>query len=123
MEHHLHDGNGKVGRTQALFREVNERIVELVLGASGSDERLEIVCECASEDCTEPIAISAEEYDAVRGISTRFVVRPGHVVPEAERVVASPHGYTVVDKFGDAGTAAVQLDPRRRKLGAPVAAG
>ena len=113
MRHETGNGNGKVGRTQALFREVNERVVETTV-ANGSPEPFELLCECGSDDCVEPVAISREDYEAIRRIPTHFVVRHGHVIPGAERVMTGADDYVVVEKFGDAGMAAVQLDPRRR---------
>ena len=123
MEQPLQNGNGATGRTQSLFREVNERIIEIVGAASVPGERIEIVCECGSDECTIPIGVSPEEYEEVRRIPTRFLVKPAHVVPEAERVVLRTDGYWVVEKFGEAGTAAVRLDPRRRRAGLAAVAG
>ena len=108
------NGNGRVGRIQALFREVNERVVETTT-ADRVPEPFEVLCECGSDDCVEPISISRDEYEAIRRIPTHFLVRHGHVVPDSERVVDREDGYVVVEKFGDAGMAALQLDPRRRR--------
>jgi hypothetical protein len=58
-----------------------------------------------------------DEYEAVRRIPTHFVVAPGHDVPEIERVVEKTERYVVVEKVGDAGGFAVQLDPRSRQGG------
>ncbi len=106
---------GSVVRTQALFREVNERVSDLGL-SNGAGELREFLCECGSEACTEPIALSSEEYEAVRRIPTHFLVKPGHVVPELERVVVREDRYSVVEKVGEHAGAAVRLDPRRRRV-------
>jgi hypothetical protein len=37
-----------------------------------------------------------------------------HVFPDIERIVAKRDGYFVVEKFGEAGLAAIKLDPRSR---------
>ena len=101
----------RVARNHALFREVNERISEI----SGSTPAAhELLCECADESCVEPIVISGPEYESIRRLPTRFLVRPGHIVPGVERVVENGDGYAVVEKFGDDGTLTVRLDPRRR---------
>ncbi len=115
MGHEPHDGNGRVGRIQALFREVNERVVE-TSAADRSPEPFQVLCECGDDECVEPISLSRDDYEAIRRIPTRFLVRHGHVFPEAERVIATEDGFVVVEKFGDAGIAAVQLDPRRRRI-------
>jgi hypothetical protein len=108
-----HNGNGRVGRIQALFREVNERVVETTT-ADRAPEPFEVLCECGSDECVEPISIARDDYEAIRRIPTHFLVRHGHVVPDSERVIAREDDYVVVEKFGAAGMAAVQLDPRRR---------
>ena len=43
------------------------------------------LCECADPHCVEPIYLTAPEYEAIRGDSTRFAVMVGLVFPEAER--------------------------------------
>jgi len=103
----------EIGRHQALFREVNERIGELVETFDLEGE-LTILCECGSGQCDERIALHEDEYEKVRRISTHFAVRPGHEIPEVERVVERHHGFVVVEKFGDSAKAAIRLDPRRR---------
>jgi hypothetical protein len=37
-----------------------------------------------------------------------------HVFAGVERIFAKRNGYFVVEKFGEAGVAAIELDPRRR---------
>ena len=44
--------------------------------------------------------------------SRRFVVAPGHELPEVEAVVDRRDGYVVVEKGGEAGEFAEKLDPR-----------
>ncbi len=109
------DRPARGARNQALFREVNERI-EQISEDQGipTSELWDLLCECADTDCTENIAVTHDEYEAVRRVPTRFVVKPGHVYPDIERVVDENERYAVVEKFGDAGVVSVKLDPRRR---------
>jgi hypothetical protein len=102
-------GAERAGFRQALFREVNERIFEL-----GGLTRAEIVCECHDETCTDPIDVSAAEYEQVRGRANRFIVKSGHHAPEVERVVAENDGHVIVENLGVAAETATRLDPRRR---------
>jgi hypothetical protein len=92
---------------QSLFREVNQRIVEVANGST-----TEILCECCQDECTEPLVIPTNEYAAIRDSSTRFVVIAGHYDPTLERVVAEQDGYMIIEKFGEAGEAAQRLDQR-----------
>jgi hypothetical protein len=80
---------------ELLFRNVNERIVELG-DQWGSD--LDIVCECADENCTKVIQIRTEEYERVREKADRFIVLPGHQVAAVEDVVETSGSYLVVEK-------------------------
>ena len=103
----------RIGQNEALFREVNERVkdlnetFDLVL-----DERM-LVCECGRETCIEQIAMTAEDYEAVRAASDQFVVIPGHEELGAEDVVGRGDGFVVVKKRpGEPTALAEELDPR-----------
>ena len=99
-------------RTQSLFREVNERIEQVGERRVGAGE---VLCECANEKCAKPIPLTFDEYEAVRRLPTHFIIAPGHELPEIECLVGENERYVVVEKFGEAGKAAVRLDPRRRR--------
>ena len=101
-------------RHQSLFREVNERIAQLSGRATGSENGLLFLCECADESCTNSLLLTLAEYEQVRAVPTHFIVMAGHVVPQVERVAREESGYWVVEKVGEAGSAAERLDPRRR---------
>jgi UV DNA damage repair endonuclease len=83
---------------ELLFRKVNERIVEL--GDQPGDE-FKIVCECASEDCTQLVVLRADEYLRVRKHPDRFIVLPGHEVASLEDVVENSGGHLVVEKHSE----------------------
>lgn len=100
------------GANEAWFREVNERLEDRAVDKEGLSDRFEIVCECAREDCTERITVAFAEYEAVRRSPTAFIVVPGHVDPDCERVRASTGAYEIVEKFGDAGLVARVENPR-----------
>jgi hypothetical protein len=114
------DGGATRGRTlavkwQVLFRDVNERIESL----HSVGPRVEFICECADETCTEAVALSIDEYENVRRRPVRFVVLPGHDDERIERVVEQNDRYAVVEKFGAAGDSAIERDPRRRRRAGP----
>jgi hypothetical protein len=62
------------------------------------------------------VCASADDYEEMRRVPTHFAVAAGmdHVFPDIERIVAKRDGYFVVEKFGEAGLAAIKLDPRSR---------
>jgi hypothetical protein len=98
----------RVGNNQALLREVNERIEEV----SDAAAHPQFLCECADENCIETLDLSIAEYEAVRSSPLTFAVKPGHELPNFERVVEETGRYAVVEKFGDAGETAQELDCR-----------
>lgn len=102
----------RAARNEALFRRVNERVEEVNQAFESILGDADFFCECADIDCMEKIRMTLREYEALRGVSTHFAVKPGHVLPEDERVVEERSSYLVVEKFGRAGERAAELDPR-----------
>jgi hypothetical protein len=103
--------DARIARNEVLFREVNERVRE-VSQAMSRDQSLEIFCECGRDDCIEKLSIEVAEYEAVRSIPTRFIVKPGHQSKSVEEVVASRDGYLIVEKRGPEAKIARGTDPR-----------
>jgi hypothetical protein len=104
--------------TEALFRDVNERIAESAerFDAEGTD----FVCECADPECTHRVQASLAEYEEVRAEPTTFLVLPGHEEGDIERVVSDLGRFRIVDKFQAAvRRTVVRLDPRRSSPTAP----
>ena len=105
------DADVRMAKTEALFRDVNERIAE-AFERFGSDEA-EFMCECADPECAERLEVPLEEYEEVRSDATTFVLDPDHVEPRIERIVKRRNGYAVVKKFNQTVAAWVRrLDPR-----------
>ena len=97
-----------------MFRVVNERVNAWPeRQAVPADEKIMRYCECADPKCFERVYLTREEYEAIRADSTRFAVADGHVFPEAERVVAEPDGYEVVEKNDDLRGLLEGIDPRK----------
>jgi hypothetical protein len=90
----------RAAQNQSLFREVNNRVVELNESREPPTESSMFVCECARIDCVEEIEMTLGEYERVRSNPRRFVVSPSddHVLPDVERVVESTATYFVVEK-------------------------
>jgi hypothetical protein len=102
-------------RNEALFREVNERIVELETDRGGYDRDdallIGFVCECPREDCGETIEVTRGQYEAVRDNSRRFLVLNGHEDGDIAKVVERHENYLVVEKIGEAAAVAEAQDP------------
>ena len=73
-----------------------------------------VVCECADENCAEPVQLSIAEYEAVRAEPTHFLVAPDvkHVSPQVEDVVRREERYWIVEKIEVAAELSEERDPR-----------
>jgi hypothetical protein len=93
-------GEERSARVQLLFRDVNERIRRLgeELLSLGSDDEIEIVCECVRPSCATRIAVPASAYGWVRERPRCFIVLPGHERLDVERVVERHGSHLVVEK-------------------------
>ena len=100
---------------EALFREVNERIREVVTTLHGPGP-FGFLCECSNRDCETRVHLSLEEYEAVRAQSDRFLVAPGHVFPDIERVVETHGHFEIVDKDDEVEAIARARDPRALRV-------
>jgi hypothetical protein len=99
-------------RNEALFRRVNERVEEVSSAFAPILDAADFYCECADIDCSEKIQMTLADYEALRSVATHFAVKPGHVRSDAERVVERRPSHVVVEKVGQAGRRAAELDPR-----------
>ena len=106
----------RIARTEALFRDVNERIAESAQRFN-SDEA-EFVCECADPECTERVQATLDEYEHVRADGAQFLLLPGHEDMRIEHVVERPRRrFAVVMKFNAIVARTVRrLDPRAESV-------
>lgn len=89
------DRTERIGRNEALFRQVNESI----LNVAPVDEPLfEVVCECGATTCAEQFEIPVGEYESVRADPALFVLVRGHQAPDVEDVVEDEGTFLVVRK-------------------------
>jgi xanthine dehydrogenase iron-sulfur cluster and FAD-binding subunit A len=102
----------RAARTEALFRDVNERIAESAQRFYADEA--EFVCECADPECAERVPATLDEYEDVRADGTHFLLVPGHEDTGIEHVVARPHRrFAVVRKVNEVVARTVRrLNPR-----------
>jgi hypothetical protein len=101
----------RIAKNEALFRSVNEDLVDLETGVGL--ERLEVVCECGSPSCASNLHVSRAQYEAVRADPCRFLIVPGHQIEDVETVVEEHPEFAVVEKdSGEASRIVVESDPR-----------
>jgi hypothetical protein len=88
----------RVGRNEAFFREVNERVRDVNEAFSSLTGRGDFVCECGDARCVEGITLTMDEYRAVRAAPELFAVAVGHELPDVEDVVEANERFNVVRK-------------------------
>ncbi|MCA1682441.1 MAG: hypothetical protein LC685_00305 [Actinobacteria bacterium] len=99
----------RIAANEDTFRDINDGIAR---GQWPGDESHSVSfrCECARLGCNLLIELKLAEYEAIRSNSRRFLVSPGHELPEVETVVATRENYLVVEKRDEAGREADRLD-------------
>lgn len=102
----------QVGVNEALFRAVNEQI-ESLNQQLGTTRDMQVVCECGNSQCVDRFGISFEVYERVRKDPRRFVVAPGHVLPEFEAVLEEHEAFHIIEKIhAEPEQIAEETDPR-----------
>jgi hypothetical protein len=99
----------RVAENEGKSRDVNE-----VIEAHSPGERRSpgaFLCECGRAQCDYIIEITPREYERVRAHPRRFIVYPGHELPDAESIVEAQRDYLIVEKEGQAGRVAEAQDP------------
>src|SRR3954454_10757183 len=105
----------RVGRNEALYRSINERLEDLNSAFAAITDTFTIVCECGDGSCAEQVTVAASEYERVRSEPTLFIVRPGHIAPDVEDVVEAREEYELVRKRpSEPAELARSLDERSR---------
>lgn len=102
----------QVAENEVRFRALNERLQQAQPSWQGLDGALALVCECGDVECTTPLELTPQEYEAVRAVETDFLVAPGHVHPELEDVIVDRGDWLIVRKRGEAALLAAETDPR-----------
>jgi hypothetical protein len=103
----------RAARNEAMYRAVNREIEQVSeQEGAGSHDRLEVICECGSDTCSETLDLTTDEYDEAHRQRDRFVVAPGHEDETIEHVVSRTERYLVVDKFGEAERVAEEEERR-----------
>jgi len=112
----MHSREERLAMNEVLFRKANDRIEDSAdQQAPPARAPVAFYCECSDRDCTERIAISADEFENVREHDAQFIVRPDHDVPSVEKVVTRTSLYLVVEKTGEAAECVTeQLDDTGR---------
>jgi hypothetical protein len=101
----------RAGATESMIRDVNEGI-ERGQWPGDEDTPIGFRCECARVGCNRLVELTVRQYEQIRLHPKRFVVVPGHELPDVETVVATGPGYVIVEKRDQAGAVAERTDRR-----------
>jgi hypothetical protein len=103
----------RLGENEILYREVNERMLDLHDRFGLDDDYVEFVCECSRIDCNERLRLTTAEYEHVRESGRHFALRHGHEEPSIESVVEENDRFVMVEKDeGEPAELARATDPR-----------
>lgn len=101
----------RLAANEAVFREVNEGI-ERGQWPGDDGKQVSFRCECARLGCNLLVELTLPEYEHVRSDPRRFLMVPGHELPEIEVLVERKRGYVIVEKRDEAGERAEAAEPR-----------
>jgi hypothetical protein len=103
----------QVARNDAAFRVANEEI-RAAAAEWRMDGLLPALCECADPHCATVVRVTPRQYEAVRSDPRRFINAPSHQANEHgwAYVISENDRFIVVEKIGEAGEIAEELDPR-----------
>ena len=104
---------GRLAQNEDFFRQVNERINDSAESHGDSAHEYEFFCECSDIGCLERVVLTLAEYEHIRADPARFVVKKNHVIPEIEHVVEAVQDHMVIEKHGEAGDVAIELQAGR----------
>ena len=114
-----HDTAGRGGargavaqKPQWLCRSLND-LYRTISGSFNSQSEIDVVCECVKAGCLQSVLVSHDVYEDARRFPARFILKPGHVEHDSERVVLETPELVVVEKFGSDAETARGGDPRR----------
>src|SRR5688572_28031916 len=85
----------RIARNEVIFREVNERIREVIPSDNGG---IAFLCECGREDCVEQIPLTLAEFEHVRADPVQSFVKPGHASDDVEEVMEENDRFPLVRK-------------------------
>jgi anti-anti-sigma factor len=89
----------RIVTNEQAFRDYNNRkLQQASLDETDDQEPIQFVCECGDKDCDQALVITAAGFTTAHSAPNRFIVKPGHVYPEIERVVTENETFAVVEK-------------------------
>jgi hypothetical protein len=88
----------RVGKNEAIFREVNDRIEAVNIAFAMVTDTMAVVCECGDLGCMEQFPMSIPDYERLRQDPMLFAIKPGHEASDVEDVVSKSDEFWIVQK-------------------------
>ncbi|HEX5468262.1 MAG TPA: hypothetical protein VFW80_04350 [Gaiellaceae bacterium] len=85
-------------RNQDVFRRANERLLDAVRGRVDGRRRIPFLCECLDPSCRSTVALTIDQFEALRDEVNRFAIVTGHPRVEGEHVITTHGDVTIVEK-------------------------
>ena len=94
-----HERKQRIVKNEQAFRDHNNRrLQQEPVDETDDQELIPFVCECGDNDCHQALVITAAQFSQAHSAPNLFIVKPGHVYPELERIVAQEATFAVVEK-------------------------
>jgi hypothetical protein len=89
----------RIVKNEQAFRDYNDRRLQHEsVDETDDQEPIPFVCECGDKDCHQALVMTAAEFTEAHSAPNRFIVKPGHVYPDVERVISEENTFAVVEK-------------------------
>lgn len=93
----------RIVKNEQEFRDYNNRRLQVEdVSPTDTEALLPFVCECGDTDCIETLAVTPAQFVDAHSAPNRFLVKPGHVYPDVERITVEQPTYAIVEKYGSA---------------------
>ena len=93
----------RIVKNEQAFRDYNNRRLQGEdVPATDTEDLIPFMCECGDEDCIETLAVTAAQFTEAHSAPNLFLVKPGHVYPDVERVIGEQSTYAIVEKYTSA---------------------
>jgi hypothetical protein len=103
----------RAAKNQSLFRAINKRVNDIDKAHDLWLTLSDWFCECPGYTCTTRVALTPQQYEAVRANPTHFIVAPSreHLIPDVEWVTHRHERFWIVEKVGGGAAVAEQPNP------------
>jgi hypothetical protein len=94
----VHDRETRREHNQHVFREANERLLDVIRDDTSGERPVPFLCECADDSCLATVAVKVSQWEVVASQENHFLMNVGHELSEGEEVVGFVAGYEIARK-------------------------